>query len=547
MPWLVDAARYVRSPDRERKIWRDYLRFRRATRPLRELPAEGAGKTVLVLSLADSVYQVKLEGMLAWALRDMGWSVAILTTSRRNTIAQRYFRCFGFEDFVFQEDYPVSAELREQCASASTRLMSGDLAFGAVKGWRYRGMLVGPQLLSSISRSLHEGAPDTRDPGVQAQLRELLPATLARVHQAEAIIGAVRPSLALVIEANYVTYGPFVDGAVSAGVPVIQILQPWKDDGLIFKRLTHSNRRVHAASVELETLHRHSKGAWTPVDEEELRTLFADRYGGRWTLQNRNQRGTRRIQRDDLVRRLGIDPDKKNVVVFSHILWDANLFYGEDIFEDYGDWFVQTVLAAVKNSRVNWLFKLHPANVWKRARDGAVGEYSEERLIRRHVGDLPPHVRLIHPDTDISTFSLFELADFGVTVRGTAGMELPCFGVPTYTAGTGRYAGLGFTIDSAIASEYLARMAALPAGEGITDEQVALAKKHALLAFVRRQWKMVSFRGVFAEDFGKANPLDANLVATFSTLDEVRRNGDLRRWAHWAAGSTEVDYVETAW
>ena len=104
--------------------------------------------------------------------------------------------------------------------------------------------------------------------------------------------------------------------------------------------------------------------------------------------------------------------------------------------------------AACANDRVNWVVKLHPANVWKRRRDRVSGELDELVAIRERVGELPPHVRLLEPDTDISTWSLFDVTDFGVTIRGSVGFELPCFGVPVLTAGTGFYSGRGFTVDS---------------------------------------------------------------------------------------------------
>ena len=45
-------------------------------------------------------------------------------------------------------------------------------------------------------------------------------------------------------------------------------------------------------------------------------------------------------------------------------------------------------------------------------------------------------------------YSLFKNIDFGVTVRGTCGIEMPCFGLTTITDGTGRYFNLCFTKDS---------------------------------------------------------------------------------------------------
>ena len=60
--------------------------------------------------------------------------------------------------------------------------------------------------------------------------------------------------------------------------------------------------------------------------------------------------------------------------------------------------------------------------------------------------------------TDISTLSLYEIADYCLTVRGTTGIEGACFGCNVLTAGTGRYDGKGFTIDSKSPSEYLKKI-----------------------------------------------------------------------------------------
>ena len=156
------------------------------------------------------------------------------------------------------------------------------------------------------------------------------------------------------------------------------------------------------------------------------------RYGGKWFLQARNQPGTREFSCVEIVSSLGLDNRLKTVVVFSHVLWDANLFFGEDLFKDNGDWFSETVKAAVAYQEVNWIIKMHPANAWKRQRAEVRTEYAETVLIRDAVGDLPGHVQLMLPDTDVSTRSLFKLADYAVTVRGTVSSEAPCFEHHTY-------------------------------------------------------------------------------------------------------------------
>ena len=66
------------------------------------------------------------------------------------------------------------------------------------------------------------------------------------------------------------------------------------------------------------------------------------------------------------------------------------MFYGSDLFDDQEEWFVETVRAACENDRVNWIIKLHPANVWKlQARPLRRTSSTSSSAIREHVGSAP--------------------------------------------------------------------------------------------------------------------------------------------------------------
>jgi hypothetical protein len=244
---------------------------------------------------------------------------------------------------------------------------------------------------------------------------------------------------------------------------------------------------------------------------------------------------------EEIRQELHLDPSKLTAVIFSHVLWDANLFYGKDAFENYGDWFIETVKAAVANPRLNWLVKLHPANIWKRKLSGATGEYGELRLIREQIGNLPSHVKILPADTRISTLSLFKLVDVGITVRGSIGYELPCFGVPVVTAGTGRYSAFGFTQDHANREDYLRTLTTLESIGPLTAENVRRARVHASALFVRRPWIYKSFRTEIGHDV--ADPLFQNLVPTVKNDQQIDENGDLGRFAVWAARPDDIDYL----
>ena len=542
---LVDLARGLRDPATERIVQADYQETFRQLGWLREaMPAQApTARRLLIVSLSDMVYQLKLEAMLGAGLELQGWRPVVLTNSPTNTRAKRYFRAFGIDDFVYLDDFAPTDDEREIAASGAARLLGGTLNFKAVKEWTFAGSWIGPIVLSTVSRNRHQGAPDPQDPATRAEIEALLPDLLARVLVAGRIAEATKPDLAMVIEANYALYGPFVDKLIARGIDVVQVVQPWRDDALGFKRLTRETRRMHPSSLSPDSFARLLQRPWSAREDRELDQLFTDRYSGKWFLQTRNQPRTHEADATAIRERFGLDPEKKTATVFSHVLWDANLFYGEDLFQDYGEWFVETVRAAVANPELNWLIKLHPANLWKRAREGIEGEFAETSLIRKHLGTLPSHVHVLDPDCGIDTLSLFHFTDYGVTVRGTSGMELPCFGKPVVTAGTGRYSGLGFTEDCTTIAEYLGRLGALHRQPALSPERTILARRHAHAAFLLRPWRMTSFRSTFAYRERGTHPLDHNLDCTASSAEEMRRNGDLARWAAWAE-SGEIDYLE---
>lgn len=551
---LVIASPGLRAPLMLlRKLWRDRRHIRgiasdllethRATGFLRRAPVTGVGRTLNLYAVDDdSIYGLKLMAFISQALRLRGWQIQVVLRNRSMMLGRAYFRAFGIRRFVYLEDHRLADEERALCRRKAQEFLDGPLGLQGIKAWTFEGCWIGPQIISTLSRIRFEGSVDFAHPEVRRRLQEMLVPALEHVLRARKLIEQHPADLALTIEANYAVFGPLVDVAIGRGCNVIQMIQPWKDDALTFRRMTPVTRREHPSSVARETLDLLVRRPWTDREQQALDQMFQDRYGGRWFLQERNQRSTRRYTPDELTQRFRLDPAKPTVVVFSQVLWDANLFYGDDLFEDAGEWFVETVRAACANPALNWLIKLHPANVWKRKYEGITQEYAERVLIDQAIGALPAHVTLIAADDDISTLSLFESIDYGVTVRGTSGMELVCFGKHCVTAGTGRYSGLGFTLDSTSREQYLQRLASLHKQPAMNDEETLRAKWHAYAAFALRPWPMLSAKAEFMYRDQGRDPMDHNLRLAVASLDELSRRGDLAAWGSWAEGDT-VDFV----
>jgi hypothetical protein len=541
---IADLATAIQNPALARRLLADARRTRAEMAFARELPpAKADAPLLLVLSMSNNVYIAKLECMLAIALRRRGWRIQILTSSLYMN-ARRIYGAFGFSDLVAFEKLLDSAPVATAICREATRRRNEPMDFRSVMAWTYRDAWIGPQLLSSVSRQRFEGAPDPRDQATRAAILDQLATTLGFVHAAEHRLTAERPDLILVNEPNYHVLGPFVDVAIARNIPAIHFIQPSRDDGLIFKRLSRQTRRIHPNSITRETLDNLLAEPWTSTQERELDEEFHKRYSGVWRIQARNQPGTADMTREEVGAALGLDPSKRTAVLFSHVLWDANLFYGEDLFDNYGHWFAETVAAAVANPRLNWIIKLHPANLWKRQLSGITSEYGEMALIRERVGKLPSHVRVLPPDTKVSTLSLFRAIDAGITVRGSIGYELPCFGVPVVTAGTGRYSEFDFTLDHGSAESYLATLARLEAVPRLLPETVRRAKVHAHALFVRRPWILRSFALEFGTDV--TDPLYQNLHSAVQGDAEIAENGDLDAFADWAADFGSIDYLASA-
>jgi hypothetical protein len=234
--------------------------------------------------------------------------------------------------------------------------------------------------------------------------------------------------------------------------------------------------------------------------------------------------------------KLGLPNDRKVAVIFPHILWDGSFFSGNDLFEDYTEWLIETVRAACSNPRLQWVVKLHPAHVVKAKQGNDSGKPSELAVIERSIGALPPHVTLIHPHTDLSTYSLFEIADYVITVRGTVGIEAALFGIPPVTAGTGRYDRRGFSLDSSSREEYLNKLGNLETYPRLSATQVQAAERYAYGVFFARPLALTSVSLEYERD-GKATP---KFTVRCQSREEWMDAPDLRALSGWIAeGKTE--------
>lgn len=526
--WMIDPE--YRQADRETRA--DFLRFYReqggAGLKPNLLPA-GKPRTALLVSQAYYPF-AKLETLVVKALEMAGFKVVLVRNRRFDFL--RYSWLAGAETGWEYDDFPDQDDAWAEAQVARLRRVEDWLAL------EYQGVHIGRFVIASTMRRLRVGQIDFTSPEVCDQVKGLLKESVRRTLVGIRLFERYRPACVVVMDRGYSGSGELFDLALARGVDAVTWHLGYKSNRLVFKRYHAGNERDHPLRPSDESWRRICSLPWTPEHGEMVRRELFECYENQdWFSVVGTQFGKRIHSQRETRAKLGLTSDRKVAVIFPHILWDGSFFYGDDLCGDYTRWLIDTVRAACANDRVDWLIKLHPAHVVKARQVGDQGAPCEVDVLRDAIGELPGHVHLIHPDTDLSTYSLFEIADYAVTVRGTVGIEAALFGVPVLTAGTGRYDRRGFTVDSSTREEYLERLATLETQPRLTPAQLELAERFAYATLFWRPLTL-SCATLEYERHGKAIP---RVTIHCQTRAQWLRSPDMRTLAAWLAEGRAED------
>ncbi len=533
----------VTERERWRAIRQDYIACRKQFQRLSEAAPEGdPGKVAWIVSSFPAVWGLKMDGVVSLAVRLRDFRpVAVHLSS--DTWGRRYHRLFRITQILNFERF--LAEFHTTSAASEFRdFVHRRPRIQDLLDLKYRDLDVGRIALSNVLNRNKFAKFDLEQPETLREVSEELLKIQRNILAAEGMVAHQRPSIVLLLEKGLSPAAEIFGVCVAQGIPVVQYVGSQQMNSYVLKRYRYHNRHQHPFSLDEQSWAHVKKAPWDPARGAELMREFEDSYRkGSWFNRKFLHEGKRIKSADAVRKQLGLDPTKKTAVIFSHVLWDATFFYGRGLFDDYETWLLDTVRAACANPRVNWVIKLHPDLVWKLKYEGYTGELRDIIAVRSAVGRLPEHIKLVPPDTDISTFSFFEITDYCLTVRGTIGIEMACHGVSVLTAGTGRYSGLGFTIDSSSSKEYLERLARIETIPPMAPGAIELARRFACALFNSRLWEVKTVETLKLPMEQTGHPLDHNLVVHVQTFARLAEQEDMRRFADWLS-SDEVDYFQ---
>lgn len=505
-----------------------------------EVPS--SGKTVLFASFVNLPHTLKFEALFSRLLGARGWKSASVLDIYNHLLAARYHgdllgnATIRIPDFIAWGDFPRHAAAADACLAQGQP---------AVMAFTHKESLVGMSALSSASAADGSGSFDLANPIHAERVRTLIIRSCLYTDACDRILETYKPSLVMAPEKGGVGASELFFQCLRRGVDFVQWSGCHEPESLMFKRYHKGNVRNHPFSVSAASWALMLAKPWNEDLRRAVIAQFEEGYGGnKWFQYKKLTDHTSMAGKAEIVERFKLDPAKPIAVIFSHILNDANLFYGEDLFKGgFREWLVESVRAASANPNVNWVLKLHPANTYRRANMGYTGEFGELVAIREALGGIPSNLAIVYPTDPVNPLSWFQNLDFAITVRGTVGAEIPCFGKRVLTAGTGRYSGLGFTDDSSSAAEYLGKLGRLQTLPPFTEEATRLALRHAYMFFKVRPASYRSFaHDVFEHPQGHL--FNRDIRFTDSSFRQAAANPRVSRLVDWLTASRDEDFLD---
>lgn len=182
---------------------------------------------------------------------------------------------------------------------------------------------------------------------------------------------------------------------------------------------------------------------------------------------------------------LQLEPGRPKVTLFSNILWDSAIQDKDVAFPSMTHWLLEAIRWASTQRQIDLVVRIHPAEV------RLANHVTRERmldLISSAIPELPDNVRVVPPESIISSYALMRSSSIGLVYTSTIGLELATQGIPAVVAASTHFGMRGFTWDPPDAQAYwktTERLLTDPPSEYERHHLRSLALRYAHMFFFR--------------------------------------------------------------
>lgn len=371
---------------------------------------------------------------------------------------------------------PVAAYsgVLDAAAQAAASSTAAAVPVADIARFRWHGMPVGEHARAGALRFFARGDLEN-EPEAEAVLRRYLTASLLMAMAAERLIARERPEVVVIHHGIYVPQGLVAEAARAAGVRVVAWNPAYRKHCFLF---SHGDSYHHTMMDEPVEVWRDRP--LTPAEDDAIVRYLQSRWSGANDWIRFHKDPDYRLTRD--LSSLGLDPTKPVILALTNVFWDAQLHYPANAFVSQRDWLLTTIGWFADRPDLQLVIRVHPAEVsgTPMSRQRAADEIAAAFPI------LPANVRLVAPESPLSTYDLARQCDSALIYATKTGVELTSAGKPVIVAGEAWVRNKGLTLDATSRGHYLELLERLPMGRPLEDAVVNLARRYAFHFFFRR-------------------------------------------------------------
>jgi hypothetical protein len=381
--------------------------------------------------------------------------------------AERVYRSLGLTVHRYSDRLLPDDKVQAREIAAST-------PFAAIQGYERDGIAIGEHAYAGALRFFASGSLDDEPQG-EAVLRRYLESALLTATATTRLLRGVGFTSTVFTHGIYVPWGLVGAVARREEVRVATWNVAYRKRRFIF---SHDDTYHHTLMTE-------PRAHWeslvlSETQERELMQYLASRREGMfdWIVFNR----ARKDDPKELAARIGLDPSKPVIGLLTNVSWDAQLHYPANAFPNMLEWLVRTCEYFATRPDLQLLIRVHPAEIsgFPPSRQPILRE------LARRVPQLPPNIRVVPPESRMSTYGLMSLCNAAIIYGTKMGVELTSVGKPVIVAGEAWIRNKGLTSDASSPEEYIRLLDQLPLAQGLGPELLARARRYAYHFFFNR-------------------------------------------------------------
>lgn len=449
-----------------------------------DLTGPGGGPRILVVTFRNWVTHSMWDALTAHALRARGAHVEVYSCGGRlpvcditahhlappmpcNTCAPYIAHAYGSLRLPHHEmrDF-VSAGER-----AGIERQINALPREEYRAFRFDDLPLGEIVLPSVQWFMLSGNL-TWDDETYDTFRRFLISAAVTARAAQRVLDAVKPELLYALNGILFAERIFVEYARRRGIDFVTHDMGFMSDAQVFTRNGFAPYYDLNAAWE-----RYGARELTEGENRRLDTYLAQRASGRSdaTVYYPDIQSDARAVADEL----GLDRDEPVVALFTNVDWDTACYTEGAAFPTMEQWLRSTIEHFIEHRDRQLVVRIHPAEVrlpFLEPRQ-KVGD-----TLRKLYPRLPENIRIVLPESSISSYALMELSELALVYTSTTGLEMVLRGKPVIVAGRAYYARKGFTLDACDAEHYEQLLRGEPT---LSTASVELARRYACLFFFR--------------------------------------------------------------